>query len=179
MKKLSLSALLCVSFFLAAHAEDGSIKSDASGVHVDVKEVVAAGTVAPVDGITSSGQPDAEALRVFAESGYVAVIDMRGPDENRGLESEQAAVEALGMEYIPFPITNQNQISFDKARQLDEVLQSVDGPVLLHCGSGNRVGAVLALRHSLDGATMEESIEYGTDAGLTKLESVVRKRLAD
>jgi uncharacterized protein (TIGR01244 family) len=178
MKNLSLSALLCASFFLAANADDTQMAS-AANIHVDVDEVVATGTVAPVNGITSSGQPDAEALRVFAESGYVAVVDMRGPSEDRGLVNEQAAVEALGMEYVAFPVTNQNQISFDTARKLDEMLQGVDGPVLLHCGSGNRVGAVLALRHSLGGATKEESVALGKDAGLTKLESVVRKRLAD
>ena len=104
---------------------------------------------------------------------------MRGPNENRGLEDEQAVVEELGMKYIPFPVTNQGQISFDKARELDGVLQSIDGPVLLHCGSGNRVGAMLALRHNLGGADKEESVAHGKDAGLTKLESVVRKRLAE
>jgi hypothetical protein len=49
----------------------------------------------------------------------------------------------------------------------------------MHCGSGNRVGAVLALRQSLNGASDEESIQYGKDAGLTRLEDVVRERLDD
>jgi protein tyrosine phosphatase (PTP) superfamily phosphohydrolase (DUF442 family) len=62
---------------------------------------------------------------------------------------------------------------------LDDVLQEIDGPVLLHCGSGNRVGAVLALRHSLSGASEEEAIAFGNDAGLTKLEDVVRERLSE
>ena len=178
MKNLSFLMLLCVSFFVAAHAEDASIVA-ARGIHADVKEVVATGTVAPVDGITSSGQPDEAALRVFAESGYVAVVDMRGPNENRGLEDEQAVVEELGMKYIPFPVTTQGQISFDIARDLDGVLQSIDGPVLLHCGSGNRVGAVLALRHSLGGAGDEDSLAYGKNAGLTRLENVVKERLSE
>jgi hypothetical protein len=50
---------------------------------------------------------------------------------------------------------------------------------LLHCGSGNRVGALLALRESQDGADDESALEYGRSAGLTKLEPVVIKRLEE
>ena len=42
----------------------------AKGIHVDVSEVAASGDVAPVDGITSSGQPDIAALQAFADAGY-------------------------------------------------------------------------------------------------------------
>jgi uncharacterized protein (TIGR01244 family) len=173
MKNLPFWTLICVLFLLAANA------NAAPGIYVDIGAVAASGEVAPVDGITSAGQPDEAALRVIAESGYVAVIDMRGPDEDRGLDDEQAAVEALGMRYIPLPVTSRDQINFDTARELDDVLQEIDGPVLLHCGSGNRVGAVLALRHSLSGASEEEAIAFGNDAGLTKLEDVVRERLSE
>jgi len=164
--------ILCLLFSFSVQAEEAS-----SGIHVDIDEIVAAGQVQSVGGITSAGQPDEEALRVFADSGYVAVLDMRGPDENRGMEDEQAAVEALGMDYIAFPIASRDQINFAKAQELDVLLQEIEGPVLLHCGSGNRVGAVLALRHSLGGADDEESVAHGKDAGLTRLEDVVRDRL--
>jgi len=49
---------------------------------------------------------------------------------------------------------------------------------LLHCGSGNRVGALLALLKSSQGASDEAALEYGISAGLTGLEPVVRARLA-
>ena len=70
---------------------------------VDIADVVADGKVAPVDGITSAGQPSVEALAVFRDSGYAAVIDLRGPTEDRGFD-EQAAVESLGMRYVALPI---------------------------------------------------------------------------
>jgi hypothetical protein len=47
----------------------------------------------------------------------------------------------------------------------------------MHCGSGNRVGAVLALRQSLNGASDEESIEFCVDSGMTRLEPRVREVL--
>jgi len=170
MKYLSLLAILLLTF--TANADEGE-----QSIHVDLEDVIAAGEVESVDGITSSGQPDEEALRVFADSGYSVVIDMRGPDENRGMDDFEGAVQAIGMEYLAFPVVGADQVSFETAAKLDEILQGIDGPVLMHCGSGNRVGAVLALRQSLNGASDDESIQFGKDAGMTRLEPRVREVL--
>ena len=96
---------------------------------------------------------------------------------DRGMDDEPAVVEGLGLEYVAFPIASRDEISFDAARKLDQLLETYDGPVLLHCGSGNRVGAVLALRESLNGADDEAAIAFGKTAGLTRLEDLVRERL--
>ena len=170
MRYLSLLAVLLLAF--TANANEGE-----QSIHVDLDDVIAAGKVEPVDGITSSGQPDAAALEVFADSGYGVVIDMRGPDEDRGMDDFEGAVEATGMQYLAFPVVGAEQVSFETAAKLDEVLQGIDGPVLMHCGSGNRVGAVLALRQSLNGASDEESIQFGKDAGMTRLEPRVQQVL--
>jgi uncharacterized protein (TIGR01244 family) len=145
---------------------------------VDLQRVAELGTVSPVDGITSAGQPDKAALEVFADSGYATVIDMRGREEDRGFD-EAAFVEELGLHYVAFPIENEEDISFARARQLDELLRELPGPVLVHCASGNRVGALLALRASLGGAADEDALKLGRDGGLTRLEPVVRERLAE
>ena len=68
-------------------------------------------------------------------------------------------------------------ISFENAERLDSLIEQYDGPVLVHCGSGNRVGALLALRESLNGASDEEALEYGREGGMTRLEDVVKERL--
>ena len=176
MKTLQVLPLLCFSWVLVVTAEEVPIDKVTS-IHVDISAVNASGGVVPVDGVTSSGQPDEASLQVFADSGYVAVIDMRGIEENRGMENERASVEAVGMEYILFPIVGRDDISLENARVLDGLLQDKDGPVLIHCGSGNRVGAVLALRRSLDGASKAEAIAHGKNAGMTGLETLVRERL--
>ncbi len=170
--------LLCLALTTGAVAEEVN-PDQAPSVLVDVAEVAARGTVAAVGGISSAGQPDRQALKVFADSGYVAVIDMRGADEDRGMEDEPGVVEDLGLEYVTFPLTSEEEINFDTAEKLDKLLRGFDGPVLVHCGSGNRVGAVLALRESLKGASDEEALAFGKDAGLTRLEPVVRKRLSE
>ena len=152
--------------------------SGVSSLKVDLHRVVEMGTVSPVDGVTSAGQPDEAALEVFADVGYVAVIDLRGAEENRGIEEAQL-VEEMGMYYVPFPIEGKDAISFDNARKLDALIAEHDGPVLVHCGSGNRVGALLALRASANGADDEAAIEAGIAGGLTRLEGLVRERLAE
>ena len=172
---IGLGAILVTA---CASGADSEIASDAERTHVDLVEVVEVGNVVPVDNITSAGQPGEAAFTVFAESGYVAVIDIRGPDENRGLD-EVAVIESLQMQYIALPISGAAEISFESAQKLDELLESIDGPVLIHCGSGNRVGALLALRASSSGASDEAAIEHGLSSGLTGLEPLVRERLAE
>jgi len=38
---------------------------------------------------------------------------------------------------------------------------------------------LLALRHSLNGATDEEALQHGREGGLTRLEPIVVKRLSE
>jgi uncharacterized protein (TIGR01244 family) len=147
-------------------------------VHVDVAAISSPADLVPVDGLRSAGQPDAAQFRAFAEAGYVAVIDIRGADEDRGLD-EAEVLQDLGLEYVTLPIVGDEAISYDNARKLDALLARYDEPVLVHCGSGNRVGALLALRENLEGASSDEALEYGRNAGLSRLEPVVRQRLRE
>lgn len=154
----------------AAIAGDTEIEAT---LKVDLDQVVDSGTVQPVDGITAAGQPDKAAFEVFARSGYTTVIDLRGENENRGLD-EVAVVEELGMDYVLFPITSPDAISYDNARKLDKLIEDAAGPVLVHCGSSNRVGALLALSRKLDGADAESAFAYGLEGGMTGLAGQVR-----
>ena len=168
MRRLLFALILVAPLALAGNGGDATVK-------VDLDTVVQQGEVRPVDGITSAGQPDEAALEVFADSGYVAVIDMRTAGEDRGFD-EPAAVAGLGMEYVAFPIGG-DDITLDKAQELDALLAQYDEPVLLHCGSGNRVGALLALRDFLASGDAEQALQTGKDGGLTRLEGKVRDAL--
>ena len=149
-----------------------------AAIHVDLATIQSSDDLLAVDGLTSSGQPDAEQLALFAEAGYVAVVDLRGESENRGLD-EAAVVESLGLDYVNLPVSGADSISWENASKLEDILSLYDGPVLVHCGSGNRVGALLALSKSENGADDEDAVAYGRAAGMTGLESVVRSRLAE
>ena len=170
MQRLFLALLLAGQIAYAGDATTDPLK-------VDLDQVVEQGRVSPVDGITSAGQPDEAALRIFSESGYVAVIDMRTPGEDRGLD-EPATVTGLGMEYLAFPIDS-GDITLDKARELDELLAQYDEPVLVHCASANRVGALLALREYLASGDAEKALQTGREGGMTRLEGDVRRVLQE
>lgn len=120
----------------------------------------------PLPGVTTSGQPDETSLEELAQTGFAAVIDLRTPDEEREFD-ERAVVERLGMRYIALPITRPDGVSYEHAAALDEILREAGGPVLIHCSTGNRAGALLSLQQRLVGATPAQALETGIDAGMT------------
>ena len=174
-----MKKLVCIATFLMASAVAFAGDAETAAVaklKVDLDAVVEAGKVEPVDGITSAGQPDEAGFKVFADSGYIAVIDLRTEGEDRGVEDEPALVEGLGMEYVNFPI-GRGDITIEKANELNRLLEQYDEPVLVHCGSANRVGALLALQHYDENGDLEKALEVGREGGMTRLEDAVKKEL--
>lgn len=132
----------------------------------------------PRPGLHTGGQPTLEELQRLKDDGVRTVIDLRGPQEDRGYD-EAREVEALGMSYIALPISGKEDISAANAQALHALLQGREGGVLLHCASGNRVGALLALGAAqLDGLPTDEALALGRSAGLKSLEPVVVEQLA-
>ncbi|HEV7272215.1 beta-lactamase hydrolase domain-containing protein [Pseudoxanthomonas sp.] len=154
---LLLSTLLAGGLSLAAHATDFT---------------------QPRAGLHTGGQPSLEDLARVQSQGVRTVIDLRGAQEDRGYD---AAAEArrLGMAYVALPIAGKDDISPANARALQDLLKAQEGDVLLHCASGNRVGALLALGAALEGASQEDALTLGRAAGLTSLEPVVLEQLAE
>lgn len=90
----------------------------------------------------TAGQPTAEQLAALAEAGLRTILDVRGSEEDRGFD-EPAAARALGLRYEAIPVTPETlgDAQFDRARA---VLNDPDArPILLHCRSANRSGALL------------------------------------
>lgn len=160
--------ILCAAWSYAGEVEPGAVSS----LKVDLEAVVELGEVTPVDGVTSAGQPDEEGFRVFAENGYAVVIDLRTEGEDRGLD-EPAVVEGLGMEYVSFPV-GRSDITIEKANELGALLGQYDEPVLVHCASANRVGALFALQTFSETGDVELALEVGRKGGMTRLEDTVK-----
>ena len=132
----------------------------------------------PADGITAAGQPNEAEFKELADDGYAAVIDLRTAGEDRGLD-EETTVEELGMDYVELPIAGRDDINFENAKKLHQILSNYDEPVLVHCGSSNRVGALFALRAKMNGANDEDALAFGKSAGMSSLESTVKTRLEE
>lgn len=136
----------------------------------------ASGFSQPRPGLHTGGQPTSEQLAELARDGVRTVIDLRGTNEDRGFD-ERAKAESLGLHYIALPINGADDLTPTNATALRQALGNGED-VLLHCGSGNRVGALLAINAVLnEGATQEEALALGREAGLTSMEAAVIERL--
>lgn len=131
----------------------------------------------PRDGVYSCGQPTPGQLESLRDQGVKTIINLRGPGENDW--DERRAVEQLGMTYHAIPIAGPGDINEQNARCLSEIMEDAAArPVLIHCGSGNRVGALYALKaFHCDDCAAEEAVSAGREAGMTQLEPFVRQCL--
>jgi protein tyrosine phosphatase (PTP) superfamily phosphohydrolase (DUF442 family) len=75
----------------------------------------------------------------------------------------------LGMKYVLIPIASPSDLTLEKAKELSAVLNDKTAyPVLIHCGTSNRVGALYALHEYLEKNLPEAKVQaIGTKAGLT------------
>jgi uncharacterized protein (TIGR01244 family) len=122
-----------------------------------------------------SGAIDAEDLGRLRAAGVRHVINLRTQEESKGFAEAQIAA-GLGIDYHSIPIKGAESLTKENARMLDELLeQAGEEPTLIHCASGNRVGALIAVREAwIKGQSVEAAIAEGKRWGLTGLEGAVR-----
>ena len=123
------------------------------------------------------GALDDEKVAALAQAGVEIVINLQ-PDDELGFD-ESAAVLRAGMHYEHLPINGAAELKQLKILAFDNILrQHHSKKIAMHCGSGNRVGAAIALRAGwLRGRKMDTAMERGRSHGLTKLEQEVHNRL--
>ena len=164
MKKGTTRYSLPLALLLAACAVQG----------VETEELFL-NSVALGDTMIAGGQPTTEELAGLHDAGYRTVINLRKPSES--LTSAEVSAE-LGMSYIAIPIDGSSGLTEVNARVFAEALRQAETPMIVHCGSGNRVGAMFALKaFYVDGRSADEALEVGKASGLTALEAAVRERL--
>ncbi|MGP9515623.1 beta-lactamase hydrolase domain-containing protein [Psychrobacter sp.] len=123
------------------------------------------------------GALDDEKVAALAKSGVELVINLQPNDELSF--DEAAAVERAGMHYEHLPISGAADLKQLKILAFDNILRQHHGKkTALHCGTGNRAGAAIALRAGwLRGRKMDTAMERGRSHGLTKLAEEVHNRL--
>jgi uncharacterized protein (TIGR01244 family) len=113
-----------------------------------------------------AGQPSADDFAIAKKSGIKTVINLRTPGEMRF--DEKGVLKGLGLEYyyLPFaaPDTLKDEI-FDKSLKVlgDKKKQ----PVLIHCASANRVGAIWLVHRVLtDKVPYDKALKEAKEVGL-------------
>lgn len=124
-----------------------------------------------------TGKLSPEKIAKIAEAGIEHIINLQ-PDSELSFD-EKSAVEAASIHYTHLPISGADDLKQVNLLEFDKALRAHHGKkTLLHCGSGNRVGACMALRAGwLRGRKMDTAMERGKQHGLTGLEEEVRMRL--
>ena len=117
-------------------------------------------------GVFLASQPKPEDFEQAKKDGVKTVINLRHHEETPGF-NEAEVVEELDMEYVNLPWNGPDELTdevFDKAREL---LKAAERPILLHCSSANRVGAVWLPYRVLDeGISLDEAVAEAKVVGL-------------
>jgi len=183
MRNLRLTYLFLGAFIFACGGETSSNETSASQVTEGDESASSgseeAGLGLPnehhlLSGLITSGMPDQAALEAARDRGVTTVISLRMLEEP-GAAEEAAMVEALGMTFVSVPVDGAEGITEENARAVDAAIGDQEAHTVLHCGSSNRAGAMVALRaFFVQGMAGEAAIDLGREAGLSRSEDAVR-----
>ncbi|MAG63269.1 MAG: protein tyrosine phosphatase family protein [Planctomycetota bacterium] len=131
--------------------------------------------------VVGGGQVDVEQFPAMADDGYTLVVNLRSEAEPFP-EDEGGLAEAAGMHYLHIPLGGGDLVG-THATQLAAILDTHgDGNVLIHCASGNRVGALWGMHVALrDGLSSDQGVQAARDAGMQSegLADCVRAALSE
>ena len=117
--------------------------------------------------ICTSGQPSLEDLSRFKEEGIRAILNLRRPSEDPILAEEEKKARALGLRYFNIPVDSSNLQEEDADEFVRVVADEANRPILIHCGSANRVGGFWIIYRVLqDHWSFEEAEEEARRIGL-------------
>ena len=119
-----------------------------------------------LDDIYLAGQPSADDFQEFKKRGVKSVLNLRTKDE---MDFDEAkTLKSLGLEYHNVPIASPDALTDENFGKLRKLLNEKEQrPLLVHCASANRVGAVwLAHRVLDDGLTYDAALAEAKTVGL-------------
>jgi len=156
----------------ASATEDAPVSATGSDAAVATTSGVA--LLRPREGLVVAGQPATGDWAALAASGIRTVINLRPQAELQGRD-ERAEVAAAGMRYVELPVSGPADITQENAEALSRLLAQADGPVLVHCASGNRVGGLLAVAMAQSGMPVSAALDFGRSAGMKSIEGRTRE----
>ena len=172
----------CLILFIATNVFAGN-KNIAMERRSFIRQVVGSPLISlpngqvPFDGVLTGGQPTFDQIKQAAETGFKAVINLRTDNELPDPAQERSWVEGSGMQYIHIPVVVTEGFTPQKAKVFAGALSKPENyPMIVHCKSGERVGAMFALKaFHIDEKEIEEALAIGERAGMVRLAPTVRK----
>ncbi len=120
------------------------------------------------ENFATAGQPADAAFAKLASHGFKSVLNLRTDAEGVDLAHEREMIEKAGLHYINIPI-GQPPLKEDQVKAfIAAVKDKKNQPMMIHCGSANRVGAFWMVYLVLDqGASEDKALEEASRIGLT------------
>jgi uncharacterized protein (TIGR01244 family) len=113
--------------------------------------------------IATSGALTGDAIQELVKHSFRTVIDLR--TEPEGTEEEKLAIETADMAYINIPITIDG-IDESQLEAFKQAIAQASPPILLHCATGNRAGAMWASYQLSEGIPLEIALKDGRASGM-------------
>jgi uncharacterized protein (TIGR01244 family) len=114
--------------------------------------------------IGTAGVLKEAALVELKALGFVAILDLRTPEE--GTETEKVAAEAVGLRYFNIPVSEQAPTEAQVQVFIRLVEDAANYPLLIHCQTANRVGAIWTMYRVRKGVPFAIAVEEGRSIGL-------------
>lgn len=127
-----------------------SARNDALATHT--LEPSQCGSIArlhTLGGVLLASQPKSDDFALAKAGGVKTVINLRHDSEIKDFD-EKKIVEGDGLAYIHIPFEGPAELTDEIFDQVREQLNNAPRPILLHCASANRVGAVWLAHRVLD-----------------------------
>ncbi len=142
---------------------------DHAATHSDTLEPYTCGTVTRLHtfgDIYLASQPSADDFALARDAGVKTVVNLRHESENTDFDERQLTTD-MGFTYINLPFSKPEELTdalFDSARQQ---FNAAEKPLMVHCSSANRVGAVWIPWRVLDGGlTFDQALAEAKTIGL-------------
>lgn len=161
-----VSSLLCVVASVVSGCANSDVAVPAAAAVVVPSSCGSTARVHSFGAMQLASQPAAADFETAKAAGVRTVINLRHESEIKDFD-ERAVVTGLGMTYVNLPWHGAEELDdavFTRAREL---LRTAETPVLVHCGSANRVAAVWIPWRVLDGGVpFEQALAEAKTIGL-------------
>ncbi|EDP65771.1 hypothetical protein BAL199_03064 [alpha proteobacterium BAL199] len=119
-------------------------------------------------------------IQQAAQNGFGSIVNLRTTAEKQELapDAEGRIAKNQGLAYLHHPVSG-DDLSEDAVERFRQKINSLPGPILVHCATGRRSGALvmmhLAIEQGLSGEQAVEKAAYlGFECDTPELEAFVK-----
>lgn len=173
-------AISFVHAFLLLLLTTASLSVGAAGEKLQRIELGATAQIHRFGNIYLASQPAQGDFALARKQGVTRVLNLRPTEENRDFD-ERELVTGAGLDYLHIPVGGPADLTDAVFESVRKELKGASQPLLLHCASGNRVGALWIPFRVLDGGlTVEQAVAEAKAIGLKspELEKIARDYIA-